>query len=66
MARAERNEDCFNRQAFLKGEILGVTLSNASGCLKSKNAKGSAIMYSLNGNQVKVWCAGDASIFSGN
>ncbi|SDI90716.1 prepilin-type N-terminal cleavage/methylation domain-containing protein [Lachnospiraceae bacterium G41] len=47
-------------------EILGVELGSAKNQMKSKNAKGCAINYSLQGNQIKVWSDGDASIFSGN
>ena len=47
-------------------EILGVSLASISGQLKSKSAKNNAINYSKTGNQIKVWCVGNPSIYSGN
>lgn len=47
-------------------EILGVSLGTINSQLKSKSAKGGAINYSKQGNQIKVWAANNASIYSGN
>ena len=47
-------------------EILGVSLDNLGSQLKSKNAKNNTLTYVKSGNQIKVYCTGDASIFSGN
>ena len=47
-------------------EILGVSLSNLQGQLKSKSAKTGGIEYTKSGNQIKVYCTGNTSIYSGN
>ena len=47
-------------------EILGVSLSAVGSQLKSKSAKGGTLTYSKSGNQIKVWCTNNASIYSGN
>ena len=47
-------------------EILGVSLANVQSQFKSKSAKGSPCMYKKSGNQLYVYSAGNASIFSGN
>ena len=47
-------------------EILGVSLADAKSQLKSKSAKGGDLIYVKQGNQIKVYCAGNPSIYSGN
>lgn len=47
-------------------EILGVSLSSLPSQLKSKSAKTGTINYTKSGNQIKVYCTGNASIYSGN
>ena len=46
-------------------EVLGMGLSDVSGKLKSKNAKGGAVNFKKSGSQIYVYCAGDTSIYSG-
>ena len=47
-------------------EILGVSMGNLKSQLKSKSAKTGDIKYNKSGNQIKVYCTGNTSIFSGN
>lgn len=49
-------------------EILGVSLGSLKSQLKSKSAKNgtNGIVYTKSGNQIKVWCDGNPSIYSGN
>ena len=47
-------------------EILGVSLGSVKSQLKSKDAKTGDVAYKKSGNQIYVYCTGNASIFSGN
>jgi type IV pilus assembly protein PilA len=48
-------------------DILGVSLSAVGSQLKSKSAKGKAIVYTKSGNQIKVYVSGlESTIYSGN